>query len=220
MKTWPPILFACLALTALCVPQKGLAQTTELDSLQQAADNSKDTTRIDALIALGRKLRRTDLKRALEIQLMASREAEAGNYLSRQAKLHNDMGISYGMQEDYPQAMEQLKLSMRLHAGQNNPMGIADAYNNLGIVYKYIGDYPSGLNAHLEALKIYDQIGEESGRAVCLLNIGVAYDLMKEPQKALEIFEQALKLKIALKDEPGRALVRWPLRDRAARPVP
>lgn len=202
-----PLFLFSIALTAWCIPFSGTGQSAIADSLKQLTTHQTDTIRIDALIALGRELRKKDLKKALEVQVQARDEAAANGHPDRQAKALNDLGISYGMKEDYASSMEQFKQCLRLHAAQGNQMGMADGYNNLAIVYKHIGDFPKSLDAHLKALEIYDAIGERSGRAASLLNIGVAYDLMKEPEKALEFFEQALKIKEEIQDEPGKALV-------------
>ncbi|MDZ4705932.1 MAG: tetratricopeptide repeat protein [Saprospiraceae bacterium] len=196
-----------IALAVWCAPTAGRAQTTRLDSLKQLTTHKTDTIRIDALIALGRELRKKDLDQALMVQVRAKEAAAATGHTDRQAKASNDMGISYGMKEDYANSMEQFKQSLRLHAERGNQMGVADGYNNLAIVYKHIGDYSQSLDAHLRALEIYDALGDQSGRATSLLNIGVAYDLMKEPQKALEYFEPALEIKAKINDEPGKALV-------------
>lgn len=195
-----------IVLAVWCFPAAGNAQVTRLDSLKQLTTHKTDTIRIDALIYLGRELRKKDLTQALAVQAQARDEAVATGHPDRQAKALNDMGISYGMKEDYASSMEHFKQSLQLHSARGNQIGVADGYNNLAIVYKHIGDYPQSLNAHLKALEIYDALGNESGRAASLLNIGVAYDLMKEPQKALEYFEQALEIKEKLNDEPGKAL--------------
>ena len=201
------LLLFFIVLAVWSVPTASSAQSPRLDSLKQLTTHKTDTIRIDALIYLGRELRKKDLTQALAVQAQARDEAVATGHPDRQAKALNDMGISYGMKEDYANSMEQFKQSLRLHSGRGNQMGVADGYNNLAIVYKHIGDYPQSLDAHLKALAIYDDLGDRSGRATSLLNIGVAYDLMKEPQKALEYFEQALELKEELNDEAGKALV-------------
>jgi len=196
-----------IALVTWCAPVTGSAQTSRLDSLKALTAHKTDTIRLDALISLGRELRKKDLDEALTVQAQAKAEAAATGHPDRQTKVLNDMGVSYGMKEDYANSMQHFKQSLQLHSEQGNQMGVADSYNNLAIVYKHIGDYSQSLNAHLKALEIYDALGDRSGRASSLLNIGVAYDLMKEPQKALEYFEQALKIKEEIKDEAGKALV-------------
>lgn len=182
------------------------AQQPVLDSLEQLIATGNDTLRIDALIQLARKMRGPDMEKAVQLQARARDEAAALGDPGRQAKALNDMGVSYGMQENYAEALSHFRQSLQLHQSQNNLPGVADGYNNLGIVYRYIGDYGRSHDAHLKALEIYDELNDLSGRAASLHNIGVVYDLAKDPQKALDFFEQALVLRKELKDEPGRAL--------------
>ncbi len=204
---WSQLLLFPIALAAWCAPTAGRAQTTRSDSLKALTAHKTDTIRIDALISLGRELRKKDPDQALVVQTQAKEQAAATGHTDRQAKALNDMGISYGMKEDYASSMEHFKQSLQLHSVRGNQIGVADGYNNLAIVYKHIGDYSQSLNAHLKALEIYDALGNQSGRAASLLNIGVAYDLMKEPKKAIEYFEQALEIKEKINDEEGKALV-------------
>lgn len=184
----------------------GQAQDAVIDSLLELTQSAVDSQRIDAFIALGRRVRATDSDQALKWETQAAEQAAAAGYPLRQAKALNDMGVTYGMNEDYATAMAYFRKSQRVHQANNNPVGVADSYNNLGVAYKHLGDYPQSLDAHLKALAIYDEVGDLSGRGACLINIGIAYDLMKDPQKALAYFEKALAIKEQLQDEPGRAM--------------
>jgi len=182
------------------------AQDAVADSLMQLTQSRVDSQRIDALIALGRRLRAKDAAQALKWENQAAEQAAAAGYPLREAKALNDIGVTYGMQEDYATAMTYFRRSQRVHQANNNPVGVADGYNNLGIAYKHLGDYPQSLDAHLKALAIYDQAGDLSGRGASLINIGITYDLMKDPAQALSYFEKALAIKEQLQDEPGRAM--------------
>ena len=118
---------------------------------------------------------------------------------------HNIIGNACYDHGDYPKALENLFISLKLFEAANNKYNIAVALNTIGLIYYYQGNYDEALKNHLSVLKIYEALGDKSGMAMSYNNIAIVYDDQKKSDEALQYHLASLKIKLELKDKSGIA---------------
>lgn len=166
----------------------------KLDSLIQVIDksNKKDTTYLEILITVARKIRTQDFERS---EVYFNQAIELSRKLSATRKLVrslNGMGITCGMQDKYADAIHYFNEALQVASKNSLPAEMEISYNSLGIVYKRMGEYPTSLSYYAKSMTLNDSLGNQSGVASTSHNLGVLFDLMKEPDRAMEYYEKAL----------------------------
>ena len=119
----------------------------ELDSLATSLKKhpEKDTTYLNTLIALARKVRQEDFGQSEKYFEEAIELSKKLSDHPRLIKSLNGIGITYGMQDKYAEAIRHFNESVKLSVKYRYPDHEETSYSSLGIVYKRMGDYPSSL---------------------------------------------------------------------------
>ena len=187
-----------IALIILLFVSSFLSYGQDLDSLVQEIKIQKDTTQINSLILLGRRLRRSNPDSSLvTLQIAILNSEELGFHKGKMVALQN-RGIAYGMKHEYAKSISDFNEAVSLGIKYNNPELTADAYNGLGIVYKRIGDYVTSLKYYDEALTIYKKNGPIKGESSTYANLGVLYDLIGEYENSYKYYSAAYKINDSL----------------------
>ncbi|XOV93406.1 MAG: tetratricopeptide repeat protein [Bacteroidota bacterium] len=187
---WNRIFLFTFLLTLLAA--HSIAQNYQhlLDSVK----NSKDTTRVNALIDLGRYLRRINLDSAVLFLDQASSEAAEIKYTKGQIKALMSKGIGYGMNNLYTESILTFNQIIQIATENNDYSSLSSAYNNLGIVYKRIGDYPTSYDYYNKCLEIELLDSANLDLSFAYTNLGILHDLMKEHEKSYEFYLKALEI--------------------------
>ncbi|MGZ3932354.1 MAG: tetratricopeptide repeat protein [Bacteroidia bacterium] len=187
------------------------SQTREIDSLKRALRSpSADTLRLDLLNNLGRKLLQIgeyDSSLAYTNAALALAKRSPANLAIKRglAKAYNNLANIYTSQGNYPEALKNNYLSLKLKEELNDKAGIANSYNNIGVIHKEQRNYEEALKNNQEALKIRQEINDKKGIAGSYNNIGNIYKNMKRYTDALLMQQAALKIHEELGNPAGVA---------------
>lgn len=171
------------------------------DSLLQEIRIQQDTNQVITLITLGKRLRRVDVDSSINTLDMAYRKATLIGYTKGQLDALMAKGITYGMNDQYPEATVVFNEIVHLGKMYGYPKTVANAYNSLGVVYKRIGDYPTSYQQYNEALKIYKQNNWVEGMASSYENLGVLHDLMGEEEQSYEFYKKTYDIYDSLEND-------------------
>lgn len=147
--------------------------------------------RLDALVELGRFLRRRDARRGLEA-------CEAACRLARE--LRDDRSLVRALAAGAFHRSVNGDLTGALHDGLEalhvarageDPGGVVAAHSILGIVSTQLGDLQAAIR-HFEAeLDVMNTLGDTEGRPATLGNLGAAYSELGDAETALRHFQEA-----------------------------
>ncbi len=153
------------------------AQNHEIDSLYSVLKTEKeDTNKVNTLDALSREL--ADLNNyhtsdsLVHITLNLS---EKLNYTDGKAGAYYNLGVIYTYKCDYPNALKNHMLSLKISTEKGDKSRMANSYVCIGIIYEKQGNYPDALKDFLSALKIYEETGNKNGIAYTYNIIGIIY---------------------------------------------
>ena len=200
MKTYHFIIIWLLLSFKLCAQN--------YDSLLNEVYVKLDTNQVLTLIKYGISLRSSDLDSALNTLDLAYRKAESIGFPQGQMNALINTGISYGMNDQYSEAILSFNEAIRLSNLYDDSNILSQAYNSLGIVYKRIGDYPTSYKYYNEALKVCEKRYYAKGVASAYENLGILHDLMGEYEESYSFYMKAYNIRDSLGDEqPMRHLM-------------
>jgi len=181
-------LFFCSTVT-IC-----FSQTKQIDSLQNLLTATNDTTQINSLRRLGTQFRFKDKEKAIEYGLRSLEKSREINYALGEIAALYDLGLTYGMTGEYPEALDFFNQCASLALKNKNYEFANKSYNSLGIVYKQIGDYSKSQSYYLKILKLVDSLNLSYNISSPYSNLGILYDLIGEPKKAADSYKKALEV--------------------------
>ena len=172
----------------------------DLDSLVQVIKTQKDTTQVNSLNTLGRKLRRINPDSSKATFQRAIESAKKIKFYKGQIRALQSRGITFGMNHEYADAISDFSDAVEFGEKYHEYGLTADAYNGLGIVYKRIGDYVTSLKYYNKSLIIYKKNRIIDGESSAYENMGVLYDLMGELENSYSYYLSAYKINDSLQN--------------------
>lgn len=196
-------------LVVLCFSSLTNAQTAKLDSLKNLLRSAArtDTVYLEILATTAFEMRKHNLDSSSIYFDKLRNLSERLKSVRYQIKSANGAGVTYGMKDDYPQAIAKFNEALSLSLTNGFPLYAGDSYNGLGIVYKRLGDYPTSLAYYSKSLKLYDSLKEELSLAASFQNMGVLSDLMRDSSSAMDYYQKALSIYKNKNDERGLARI-------------
>lgn len=196
------ILYILLFVTCFSLQSKA----SNLDSIANfIASAPEDTTKVEALIQLGKKLRNGQVDSATIIFEQALKLSEKIGWKKGEAFAYGTLATCKSIQSDYPTAIEFYYKALSIHEELENLDGVAVMYAGLGVLYKNTGELNKALELHNKALEIDLNRGDSARASLHYGNIGVVYKHLKEFDKALEYYEKALEIDIKNKNIDGQS---------------
>jgi len=207
----------------------GLAYTqSKADSLLNILKTSQqDTSKINTLNELSRELWQTsDYEKGLQYandaltlsdKLLVDRALShlKSLLLTKKATAYINIGNIYKEQGNYPEALKNYFVSLKIGEEITDKKGMAYSYNNIGLIYWRQGNYTEALKNYFACLKIMEEIGGKKGMAASYNNIGLIYDEqsiaanspMREQlqAEALKNYFASLKIREEMGDKQGIA---------------
>ena len=122
-----------------------------------------------------------------------------------EAKAHNNIGIIYKNQGNYPEALKNCFASLKIKEEIKDKKGIASSLNNIGTIYFNQSNYTEALKNYFASLRIFEEIKDKYGIAVSYNNIGNIYKDQKNYSEALKNYFSSLKIMKEIKDNYGIA---------------
>ncbi len=117
----------------------------------------------------------------------------------------NIMGNAYYERGDYPEALKNMFISLKIFESLNNKKNMAVSLNTIGLIYHYQGNYEEALKNHYAVLKIYESLNDKGGIGMAYNNIAIVYDNQNRSDEALKYHQESLKIKQELEDKSGLA---------------
>ncbi|MBD3227641.1 MAG: tetratricopeptide repeat protein, partial [Candidatus Lokiarchaeota archaeon] len=124
---------------------------------------------------------------------------DENSYLRKQARIHNELGLSFMEIDDYDAADFHYKEALRLKTKMGDYADQA-ILNNIGRIHDIKGEYDEALKYYKTALKKVNKGAEKKIYSTLLNNIGAIYLRKEEYQKAIKYLEQSLELEHELGD--------------------
>ncbi len=187
-------------------PFEGYAQnTSRIDSLKNALQTVKDTSRFNVLQELFKSYNQTDFNTALKYAQDAYQLAET---LGDSSKIvEGGRMMAYSLMDLGRNDESIVILNKVLTIAGRNQFRYPDIkpkikflLNNAAIAYMYRGNYDSSLSYHFRSLEIREAEGDKRSIGTALNNIGLVYFKLKNYEQALQYYLRSLDLKNELKD--------------------
>jgi len=181
-----------------------LGQAQRTDSLYQELRNAKhDTTRCQLYFALGDYFQLSNLDSAIYYFQKYHKLAEAQGLQKDQANALRLIGISYGKQGIFNEALDWLNRALSLNLKIGNSIEAAKCYSNIGIIHHEKGSYSLALEYFHKSLDISEAIGDKRRISYMYNNIGNLHESQRSYDLALEYFQKSLQVKKDLGDKRG-----------------
>ena len=180
----------------VCFFKMGLAQQSELDSLQNELNKhpENDTLKFNILNEMVYAYHTIDPDKGLETADKAIQLASTLNNPLKLAGSYSNKGINYWSKGEDSLALNMYLKALSIHTRAKNQSGMAKMYNNIGLLYFNKSDYYEAVAYHQKALDIFIILKDTSRLSGALNNIGVDYQYLADYPKALDYFLKALSI--------------------------
>lgn len=192
---------------------KGISQNTFIDSIKikLLAYAKEDTQKVGLLLNLGRQYilqgdfdsAHATVKRAEDI---SQKETTVSDPVKRQRSIiFTYYGLIAFNQGNYPEALKNYFLSLKLREELNDKKGIAATYHNMGNVYYSQENREEAMKCYQSSLKIKRGLGDtmDSHYSHTINNLGNFYEHKKEYAQARKYYELAFNISKKLDDAQG-----------------
>jgi CHAT domain-containing protein/Tfp pilus assembly protein PilF len=183
-------------------PKAALPQFEEaLKTLRTSKDRHGEAIALGYIANCHRKLENLD--KALEFAQQALHMKEDLGDRDEIGKTHNQLGLIYWEQADYPASIQHLHQAIEISSSVDDKELEGSARNNLGLVFDERGDYTRSLEQYQRALELHRATHFERGEGDTLGNIGGVYLLLGKFREALPYYQQALAISDRLGLKPA-----------------
>jgi tetratricopeptide (TPR) repeat protein len=173
-------------------------QVSKIDSLTKLLMAEKtDSNRVTQLWNLAQKYQSfkpdTSLKLAQEALLLAQRI----KFTEGESRSLAVLAASQYLLGNYPSALKNYVLKLKIEEKRNSPRNFASALNNIGLMYILLGEYSNALGYLHRADSTVENAGgktKEELKKNITINIGETYYRMHIPDSAIAYFKNSLTL--------------------------
>ncbi|CAZ95946.1 tetratricopeptide repeat-containing sensor histidine kinase [Zobellia galactanivorans] len=176
------------------------------EALEIANSTNNIEFRVASLNDLGVVYRRTSsIRTAMDYNKEALELAESVKEKSKSLKKSinvslNCIGNLYIMLNQYGQAIEYFKRSMKLESELGNTLGMAINYQNIGECQEHLGELDEALSNYRTSLAYNEEINSDMGRVICKNSIGQIYLKQNRITEASNLLRSTLPLAEKLGD--------------------
>ena len=174
------------------------AQATKIDSLsRKLAIEKTDSNKVILLWNLAKQYQSFKPDTTLQLAQKALLLAQRIKYTEGESRSLALIATAQYLLGDYPTALSNYMLKLKIEEKRNSPRNYASALNNIGLTYILLKEYPNSLSYLYRADSIVDAAkgkAREELKFNIQVNIGEAYYRMKNPDSASVYFNNALKL--------------------------
>ncbi len=182
-----------------------LQANSVIDSLENLIENSSDTTKIKAILALGEKYQASDFNKSLKYAQEALALSNKQQYSFGIGMAHSYIGYSLTDLGKYNEAIDNYEEAIKIFIEIGEQNGEAIAYNDMAYIYQSQGLIENAIGTYVKSLKLLEKLNDKGSEAACLNNIGLLYHDQNNFEKALEYYLKSLKLKEGLGNEKSIA---------------
>lgn len=174
------------------------AQASKIDSLSRLLSVEKtDSNRVTLLWQLAQQYQSFKPDTALQIAQKALLLAQRIKFTEGESRALALLATSQYLLGDYPKALNNYMLKLKIEEKRNSPRNYASALNNIGLTYILLAEYSHALEYLYHADSVVNAAGgktKEELKYNIEVNIGEAYYRMKVPDSASLYFTGALNL--------------------------
>lgn len=123
----------------------------------------------------------------------------------QQAQCLNNIGLSYAVQGEYQNAIENFKKCEKIRKKLKDVPGTANVLSNMGLIYYEQGNYSNALKYYYESLKNYEKLPLSIGKGNVLTNIGNIYVVQNEFTKGLDYYKRSQEIYQKIGNKAGEA---------------
>ena len=172
-----------------------IAQNPRLaEAFQTLQTTRQDTDRVNAYYTISRYYWDIDADSALLMGEKALDIATRAGYKKGMALGHLTLGVAYGMQGLYPEALDNDLKALRLSEALGMEGLTGNNYSNIGIVYTDMKDYPRAIDYFRRALAISRHFPEKAGVAYGYINLGETFSAAGQLDSAIWYSKAALAI--------------------------
>ena len=217
MQSIPKVLLIFFLLPFGAFAQHSAEQEKKVDSLRQVVQFApNDTTKVNAILAWGKTIRRVDgdafqklLDRAdsiCDLNLTANQSSVLQSFfLKKKSRIINMRGDFHRDRGDYEIALGFYTQALHLIKQSNDQDELAATYNSIGIVYGMQADYKTCEEWMMKSLAIYEKADDKDGMANTYNNLGNIHYYQGDYKPAIDFWTQSLKMKEESGDKLGMA---------------
>jgi signal transduction histidine kinase len=103
-----------------------------------------------------------------------------------QASVYNGLGVTYGMQENYTQALQYFLKALKIFERHSMKSGMASCYIKIGTLYQRIHEYDKSLQNYSNAIALAESMDDKASQAHSYNNIGVIYGITQQFEKRID----------------------------------
>jgi class 3 adenylate cyclase len=196
-----------LALLIIFAAPSLWAQDAKTDSLSRLIVQAKpDTAKVKLILELGNHIRKTDLKRAIELGKEAFALSEKLGYYSGSANSSNLIGLCNYFLNNYPEALIHWQTAKEKFEMANDTSGVANVLSNMGAIYHNQSEYSKAIELYVQALKLAEASRDTMRIGTVLQNIGAVHLEKGSHSLALEAYQKVLLLFEAIGYKEGIGL--------------
>lgn len=107
------------------------------------------------------------------------------------ASVYEGLGVTYGMQENYTEAMSYFNKALTIQERIGSPGVIANSYIKIGLLHQKNDEEEKALKSFERALLLSKKAGDKRNEASAYVNIGMLYGEKGQFEKLLEATEKA-----------------------------
>lgn len=172
-----------------------IAQDPKLaEAFQRLQTTQQDTDKVNTYYAISRYYWDIDADSALLMGKKGLEIATRAGYKKGMALCHLTLGVAYGMQGLYPEALDNHLKALRLSEALSMEGLTGNNYTNIGIVYSDMKDYPRAIDYFRRALQISLHFHEKAGVAYSYINLGETFSDAGQLDSAIWYSKAALAI--------------------------
>ena len=111
------------------------------------------------------------------------------------AELHGNMGNIYFYKNNFSEALNNFKFSLRLSLEIENDSILARRYSDIGVVYDYLGAYDKSAEHYYKALNLFEENNDKAAASKTYNNLGIIHQARGQYDLALEFYSKSLKIR-------------------------
>jgi serine phosphatase RsbU (regulator of sigma subunit)/tetratricopeptide (TPR) repeat protein len=114
-------------------------------------------------------------------------------YITKIAKVYQNLGNSFNNREKFDEALGYFKMSIDYYKKTKNTKNLRAVIYSVGNIYKFRSEYEKALDYYLQHLKLSEEVKDKKSISIAYIGIGNVYINWDNLEKALEAYQLSEK---------------------------
>ncbi len=176
------------------------AFTTNIDSLEKAANNAPDKIKPEIYNTLAKAFQNSSYEKADKYTRLALEYSQKTGDKKNESDAYFNLGYNYVTLNNISESKKYFQKSLDIRIELKDQLLISSSLNALGNVTRLMGNNKQALDYYFKALEIRKASGDKLLIAATNNNIGVVYKFWGNFEKALDYYLQSLRIAESLND--------------------